>query len=343
MKIRTDFVTNSSSYCTTEVIIDNPVLLKILQKYKDMGLLGDNDPIIGIGVYESQDEQFSPDDYQDYTKTPAFFYCEKQNDEDFGCLFLVSYCPCPKTLDEVLNFIIYIIDCADEYLNGQIRTELKVELDQRKEEINSAYSSVLWKTSQSANCNWYLEFKFDPINGSSFIDKDDNHVPTTEIAIDNPLLLEILQKYKDMGLFRDKSPIIGIGGFDSTDLHWDGYKGPKLSGIPAFYYYEQEGVLYDESLKLARFAPKKLINVVEKLILIMENGAEYLDEQFLALLKDETSQRKDKINQAFSRVYWSYRNGTQGEKFEYDPINGESYEKRDDDFDEENEEDDDKG
>ena len=34
MKMRTDFVTNSSSYSTAEVVIDNPVLLEILQKYK---------------------------------------------------------------------------------------------------------------------------------------------------------------------------------------------------------------------------------------------------------------------------------------------------------------------
>ena len=35
MKIRTGFVTNSSSYCSAEVVIDNPVLLGILKKYKD--------------------------------------------------------------------------------------------------------------------------------------------------------------------------------------------------------------------------------------------------------------------------------------------------------------------
>ena len=332
MKIRTDFITNSSSYSTTEIIIDNPVLLKILQKYKNIGLFGDKDPIIGIGVYESQDWQFNPGDYQGHTKTPAFFYDENQNDEGNYALFLVDSF-CPKSLDEVLEDIIFIMDSADEYLDGQILEKLKEELDQRKDEVNQAFNGVYWRSTGSwTDGSCFRKFEFDPVNGSSYVYKDEDRPPTTEIAIDNPILLEILQKYKEMGLFGDKYPIIGIGDFDSTDLNWGEYKGPKLSGVPAFYYFEQEGVLYDESLGFAKFSPKKLVDVVEQLILIMENGAEYLDEQFLALLIDEISRRKDEINQAFSRVYWSYWNGREGEEFEFDPIIGESYEKRDDEY-----------
>lgn len=37
MKIRTNFVTNSSSYSSAEIKIDNPVLLEILEKYKTLG------------------------------------------------------------------------------------------------------------------------------------------------------------------------------------------------------------------------------------------------------------------------------------------------------------------
>ena len=52
MKIRTDFVTNSSSESSVEVFIDNPVLLEILQKYKDLGLFiedGERAYDFGIG------------------------------------------------------------------------------------------------------------------------------------------------------------------------------------------------------------------------------------------------------------------------------------------------------
>ncbi len=328
MKIRTDFVTNSSSYCTTEIIIDNPALLEILQKYKDMGLFGDNDPIIGIGVYETMDERalIQGGDYQNYTKTPAFYYVENQNDEGYKCLFLVGIIDGPKFLDKVLEDIISIMDSADKYLDGQILTELKGELDQRKDEINRTYLSVYWENSGWGDCgDYYFKYEFDPINGSSYVYKDYDNVSTTEIAIDNPLLLEILQKYKGMGLFGDKDPIIGIGDFDSIDDHWHGYEVPEFSGVPAFYYYEQEGIRYDESLKLARFSPRKLVYVLEALISIMENGVGYLDEQIFARLKEELTQRKDEIDQAYSRVYWSYLNGTEGGKLEYDPINGESY------------------
>lgn len=350
MKIRTDFVTNSSSYCTTEIIIDNSVLLEILRKYKDMGLFGQNDPIIGIGVYETTDGKSWVDDHQNYTNTPAFYYYEEQNDEGIKCLNLIDGI-CPYSLGQVLEYIISIIDAAGKYLDVQIRAKLEEELDQIKDEINRVYSRVYWRSSTSGDSGDFdAKFEFDPINGSSYVYKSDEDAPTTEIAIDNPLLLEILQKYKGMGLFGDRDPIIGIGVFHSTDWHWDEYLSPELSGVPAFYYYEREGVYNDESLKLARFCPQKLVYVLKALILIMENGVDYLDEQILARMKEELTQKTDEINQAYSRVYWSYLNGTveltrrrdeinqpyprvwwsylngtERVVFDYDLINGESY------------------
>ena len=323
MKIRTDFVTNSSSYCTTEIVIDNPVLLNILQKYKDKGLLGDHEPIIGIGTYESMDNHFEESVYQNYTKTPAFFYYEEQSDGGgYQCLFLVGLIFSPESLEKVLEYIVSIMDSADKYLDGQILTELKGELIQRKDEINHSYLRVYWKNLGWGDCeDYYSKYEFDPIKGSSYVYRADSD---TEIIIFNPLLLEILQKYKGMGLFGDKDPIIGIGDFHSAD-HWEKYEGPELSGVPAFYYFEEQDVFKGGSLMIARFTPKKLGDVLEALISVMENGVWYLDEQILARSKEELTQRKDEIDHAYSTVYWSYWNGTEDEKFEFDPINGESY------------------
>ena len=44
MKIRTNFVTNSSSYSSAEIKIDNPVLLEILKKYNEV-VVGNMDVI----------------------------------------------------------------------------------------------------------------------------------------------------------------------------------------------------------------------------------------------------------------------------------------------------------
>lgn len=178
MKIRTDFVTNSSSYSTTEVVIDNLVLLEILQKYKDLGLFGENDPIIGIGTYESMDERFYEGSYHDYTKTPAFFYFEDQNDEGSRCLFLVDWVY-PKTLDKVLESIIRILDIGEDYLDGRILSQVKDEIQQRKDEIDRAYSRVYWKHSGWNDSFTYSEkFEYDRIRGESFT--EDNPDGTEE-------------------------------------------------------------------------------------------------------------------------------------------------------------------
>lgn len=325
MKIRTDFVTNSSSYCTTEVIIDNLVLLEILQKYKDMGLYGNNDPIFGIGTYESVDGQFSKAQYQDQTTTPAFFYFEAQNDEGIEALFLVNWI-IPGSLDKVLEDIISIIDSGDKYLDTELIAQLKEELLKRKDEIYQAYSNVYWRSSGWADGELNLLFTFDPVNGSSYIERDDETSHETEIAVYNPLLLEILQKYKDIGLFGDRDPIVGIGDFHSIDLRCGGSdEFSTFPGDPAFYYYEQERILDDEYLVLARFCPKRLSDILEGLITIMENGVDHLDAKILSQLKEELRHRKDEINQTFSKFYWSYQNGLEREKFEYDPNVGENF------------------
>lgn len=333
MKIRTDFVTNSSSYCTTEVIIDNPVLLEILQKYKDMGLLGGNNSIIGIGDYESMDEWFYADNYHDRTKTPAFFYYEEQSDENIRCLFLVSNVY-PKYLDEVLENIILIIDIAGKYLDGQLLPMLKEELSQRKDEINRAYAGVYWRSSTSGDGgDVYARLEYDPIKGESYSQRDPNSIEfnTTEVIIDNPVLLEILQKYREMGLLGDNDSIIGIGDYKSMDEQFDADSYQDRTKNPAFFYYEKQNAEGLKSLNLIDDScdyPRNLDKVLDCVVQILDSAFRYLDRQMLPMLQKELYQRKDEIDSAYKSVYWywkPYNDWDQYEKFEYDPINGESF------------------
>ena len=314
-------MTNSSSYSTSEIIIDNPVLLEILQKYKDVGLFGENDPIIGIGKYESLDWNFSEEKYQGQTRTPAFFYYEEQNEEGLRCLHLVSWIR-PESLDEVLEKIISIIDAGEKYLDDQIRVRLKDELHRRRDEINRSFSKVDWKFSGTGDSGpWFEQFEFDPIKGESFISKSDTY---TEIFIDNSVMLEILQKHKDMGLFGSHVPFFNIAEYEGTDHLWWYHRKLDLSGVPAFYYFEANRV-FDSSKHFAEFCPKSLDGVMKGIISILDAGVEGLDAKILSQLKKEFFQREDKIIQGFAKVYWIFGDEFELEKFEYDPLNGESH------------------
>lgn len=178
MKFRTDFVTNSSSYCTAEVVIENPVLLEILQKYKDMGLFGKNDPIFGIGDYKvygySGPYEFHGDSHR--PKTPAFYLYNDDSDDDLRHLGITDETT-PKSLEEVLEKIIQILDFSDMWLNKEIRDDLVQELNSRQVEILVSYSSVNW----SSELEWddgdaEASFVFDPIDGGKFKSKNSEHL-----------------------------------------------------------------------------------------------------------------------------------------------------------------------
>lgn len=172
MKIKTDFVTNSSAYDSVEIIIDNPVLLEVLQKYKELGLfIGDD--CFSIGTYN--DGNTPPEiNYLDdeNTKTPAIDF--KEDWGDFGEQeFLESN---TKTLESLLEGLIIK---AMENINHHLSMEmldlhvfdlLKIELLARKEEINQAYEKVVVRKMlhimHQGEGNW--EFTYDPINGESY-------------------------------------------------------------------------------------------------------------------------------------------------------------------------------
>lgn len=148
------------------VIIDNPVLLEILQKYKDMGLFGDHDPIFGIGKYEST---YEDGNYEGDGETPAFYYYEnyKNWDEEFCGLNL--WYGAPSSLEEVLKDLISLLEAGKEYLDEAVLTELIEELRRRGDEIKLAYSKVSWSNYQeyeTEESEYY--FYYDPVNGEKY-------------------------------------------------------------------------------------------------------------------------------------------------------------------------------
>ncbi|MDO9087988.1 MAG: hypothetical protein Q7U53_17410 [Anaerolineaceae bacterium] len=139
MKIRTDFVNNSSSYSSAEIVIDNPVLLEILQKYKDMGTFGEGE----------EDLSFSIGKFPEYgsirqgtTETPAFSYDNPNYNPSI----------CPSSIDDVLFRIIEYLDNEDIPEKDDDLFQLLInELESNEEKINKGFIKVFWRTNSSSN------------------------------------------------------------------------------------------------------------------------------------------------------------------------------------------------
>ena len=117
MKIRTSFVTNSSSYSSAEIKIENPVLLEILEKYRKKGAFDDKDGydrserFVGVSIRQvleesgqEEDYLFSSDDKTEFDETDEkplafFFYENEMADIFFG----------PESLDDVAACILRLI------------------------------------------------------------------------------------------------------------------------------------------------------------------------------------------------------------------------------------------
>lgn len=144
MKLRTGFVTNSSSYSSAEIRIDNPVLLEILARYKAQGafLMKNGEDhrgyVVGQSEFAAKSTEIEPCCLQEADKTPAavaFF------DSTRATVFYA-----PGSLEEVADCILRLIagDFEKFLQNRPLFTACREELKARREEILSAYREVYW-------------------------------------------------------------------------------------------------------------------------------------------------------------------------------------------------------
>ena len=156
---------------------------------------------------------------------------------------------------------------------------------------------------------------------------------SAEVVIDNPVLLEILLKYKAMGMFDPDSDDFSIGNYegfeiDSLTSHKQQTKAPALT----------VGLLKDADNWA--FVPPNLNYVVSYLLDGIDISLYESDQNLVQQFRTELVEKNDEIMAGFRRVVWKYADGKVAQVFKFE--NGEESfsghegdEEEDEDFEEE--------
>lgn len=172
MKLRMDFVTNSSCSAEVEIVIDNPVLLEILARYKEMGFIfdgfSDEDYIeSSIGSYLKFESTEGDLEYAgEFVADPTIHTLQPAVHIIMGGHARLS----PTTLDEVLIGLIDIIDWSHwcyETIPDELLESFKNEIKENLEKINQAYTAVYWHLEE--------EYEGDKIFRRSHYEYDKTH------------------------------------------------------------------------------------------------------------------------------------------------------------------------
>ena len=160
MKIRTGFVTNSSSYSSAEIKIDNPVLLEILKKYKEMGAFKFDrgiDNMIGKSIHYKAEDVFGAEEI-------------------------------PDSLYNVIDYLMDLIFVGYDYMKKQdkkLLNEFEAEIKNQKIEINKNFKSVLLKyNEESTDSNEKLKIKYEYKNGKG--EYTENGRSRNDTSLDTP-------------------------------------------------------------------------------------------------------------------------------------------------------------
>lgn len=145
MKIRTSFVTNSSGRSSSRIKIENKELYKLLEEYtKEINdrLKDISDETIKITNLENG----IIDDYGCYDECERKeIFCNRQkidNIVDVGNAYI-------NALDKSIK------GCRQDEIVDKIFDELKRELDEKQELINSEYSNITMSSSYSGDAGYY--------------------------------------------------------------------------------------------------------------------------------------------------------------------------------------------